>query len=56
MNSVLTYVLESYFQGEKIEALVFFSGVILMIDGFAERRAKVYAEALRDRYIFSQNP
>jgi hypothetical protein len=36
-------------------ALVFFSGVILMIDGFAERRAKAYAEALRDRNIFSQN-
>ena len=37
-------------------ALVFFSGVILMIDGFAERRAKVYADALRDRSDLSQNP
>jgi hypothetical protein len=37
-------------------ALVFFSGVILMIDGFAERRAKVYADALREGITFSPGP
>lgn len=35
-------------------ALVFFSGVCLLIDGFAERRARVYTEALHDPAGWSQ--
>jgi hypothetical protein len=44
-----------FLQGMGI-ALVFFSGVILMIDGFAERRAKIYSEALQKSSPTSQLP
>jgi hypothetical protein len=53
-------VLRLFFKADFLQglgiALVFFSGVILMVDGFAERRARVYANALRDPSISSPNP
>lgn len=32
-------------------ALVFFSGVALLIDGFAERRARIYTSALMEEKV-----
>jgi hypothetical protein len=53
-------VLRLFFKADFLQglgiALVFFSGVILMVDGFAERRARVYANALRDHSVPSPNP
>jgi hypothetical protein len=51
----LLHTMTTYFAGEKLEALVFIQpvgllslacGVRLLIDGFAERRARPYTAAL----------